>query len=144
MKLRNMLKLLLEQLPTPLTYVMEDEVMKITTVEKANEKLQIRMYPVGDLVYGPASAQDARPWRRRQVRAWGGGMGGGGMGGGGMGWRQAVGMAVAAWVAAFSVPPERRAPAHVQAVPQPKCFSTRSPSPVGHGASGRLVVRLHK
>ena len=53
MKLRNMLKLLLEQLPQPLTYVVEDEVMKITTVEKANEKLQIRMYPVGDLVYGP-------------------------------------------------------------------------------------------
>ena len=56
MKLRNMLKLLLEQLPTPLTYVVEDEVMKITTVEKANEKLQIRMYPVGDLVYGPNSS----------------------------------------------------------------------------------------
>jgi hypothetical protein len=84
-KLRNMLKLLLEQLPTPLTYVIEDEVMKITTVEKANEKLQIRMYPVGDLVLGP----DQLKMLSRSSGAMGGGMGGqgGGMGGqgGGMG-----------------------------------------------------------
>ena len=97
MKLRNMLKLLLEQLTSPLTYVIEDEVMKITTVEKANEKLTIRMYPVGDLVFGPKQLQQMRSeaaaaWagggggrrRRWHGRRWhgGGGMGGGGMGGG--------------------------------------------------------------
>jgi hypothetical protein len=86
MKLRNMLKLLLEQLPTPLTYVVEDEVMKITTVEKANEKLQIRMYPVGDLVYGPQQLRMlARSGGGMGMGMGGGGMGGGGMGGGGMG-----------------------------------------------------------
>jgi len=90
MKLRNMLKLLLEQLPQPLTYVVEDEVMKITTVEKANEKLQIRMYPVGDLVYGPDQL--------KALSRTGGGMGmgmgggGGGMGGGGMGGATGGGM----------------------------------------------------
>ena len=52
-KLRNLFKLLLEQLSAPLTYVIEDEVLKITTVDKANEKLSIRMYPVGDLIMGP-------------------------------------------------------------------------------------------
>ena len=56
-KLRNMLKLLLEQASQPLTYVIEDEVLKITTVEKANEKLSIRMYPVGDLILGPRELQ---------------------------------------------------------------------------------------
>ena len=50
MKLRNGLKLILEQGSQPLTYIIEDEVMKITTVEQANQKLTIRMYPVGDLV----------------------------------------------------------------------------------------------
>src|SRR5260370_4727020 len=46
--LRRVLKLLLE--PLQLTYVIEDEVMKITTSAKAGEKLSTRVYPVGDLV----------------------------------------------------------------------------------------------
>jgi hypothetical protein len=82
MKLRNMLKLLLEQGSSPLTYVIEDEVMKITTVEQANQKLTIRMYPVGDLVFGPTQLQQMA---RSGGGGVGGGMGGGGMGGGGMG-----------------------------------------------------------
>ncbi len=49
--LRSALKLLLENVNgTELTYVIEDEVMKITTAEKANENYQTRVYPVGDLV----------------------------------------------------------------------------------------------
>ncbi len=49
--LRSALKLMLENVNgTPLTYVIEDEVMKITTEEKALEKYQTRVYPVGDLV----------------------------------------------------------------------------------------------
>ena len=63
---------------SPLTYVIEDEVMKITTVEKANEKLQIRMYPVGDLVMGPQQLRllarrrrrHGRPWRRWRYGRW--------------------------------------------------------------------------
>jgi hypothetical protein len=92
MKLRNMLKLLLEQGSSPLTYVIEDEVMKITTVEAANAKLTIRMYPVGDLVFGPTQLQQmarssggGRGGASGGMGGGGGGMGGGGMGGGGMG-----------------------------------------------------------
>jgi hypothetical protein len=70
-KLRNLFKLLLEQMSQPLTYVIEDEVLKITTVDKANEKLSIRMYPVGDLIMGP-----------QQLQALAGSGGGGGIGGG--------------------------------------------------------------
>jgi hypothetical protein len=73
-KLRNLFKLLLEQMSQPLTYVIEDEVLKITTVDKANEKLSIRMYPVGDLIMGP---------QQLQALAGAGGGGGGGFGGGG-------------------------------------------------------------
>jgi hypothetical protein len=70
-KLRNLFKLLLEQMSQPLTIVIEDEVLKITTVDKANEKLSIRMYPVGDLIMGP-----------QQLQALAGAGGGGGAGGG--------------------------------------------------------------
>lgn len=46
--LRSALKLILEQLD--LTYIIEDEVMKITTTEFANQQRQSRVYPVADLV----------------------------------------------------------------------------------------------
>jgi hypothetical protein len=63
-----------------LTYVIEDEVMKITTSAKAGEKLQTRVYPVGDLVI---------PIITPRVGGLGGGIGGGGaaggIGGGGFG-----------------------------------------------------------
>jgi hypothetical protein len=76
--LRSVLKLLLE--PVQLTYLIENEVMKITTATKAGEKLATRVYPVADLVI---------PIRTPRIRGMGGMMGGmgGGMGGmrGGMG-----------------------------------------------------------
>ena len=46
--LQSALKIMLAEFE--LTYVIEDEVMKITTVEVAAEKLSTRVYPVGDLV----------------------------------------------------------------------------------------------
>jgi len=54
--LRSVLKLLLE--PVQLTYVIDDDVMKITTSAEANEKLLTRTYPVHDLYYGPVIAED--------------------------------------------------------------------------------------
>jgi hypothetical protein len=66
--LRSALKIMLE--PLELTYVIEDEVMKITTIEQAGLKLQTRVYPVADLVI--------------PIQSFSGG-GGGGMGGGGGG-----------------------------------------------------------
>ncbi len=68
--LRSGLKLMLNSLG--LTYVINDEVLKITTPEAAENELIIRTYEVGDLVMPIMSGM--------------GGMGGGmGMGGGGMG-----------------------------------------------------------
>jgi hypothetical protein len=79
--LRSVLKLLLE--PVQLTYVIEDEVMKITTSAKAGEKLVTRVYPVADLVIPIITP------RGRGMGMMGGGMGMmggmGGMGGGMMG-----------------------------------------------------------
>eukprot|EP00475_Leptophrys_vorax_P024684 TRINITY_DN34112_c0_g2_i3.p1 TRINITY_DN34112_c0_g2~~TRINITY_DN34112_c0_g2_i3.p1 ORF type:complete len:421 (+),score=42.12 TRINITY_DN34112_c0_g2_i3:86-1348(+) len=46
--LRSALRLMLE--PLGLTYIIEDEVMKITTQAKADEKMSTRVYPVADLV----------------------------------------------------------------------------------------------
>ncbi len=85
--LRSVLKLLLE--PVQLTYVIEDEVMKITTSAKAGEKLQTRVYPVGDLVI-PIITPRAGMGGMGMMGGMGGGMMGGmgggmGMMGGGMG-----------------------------------------------------------
>ncbi|MCH7990262.1 MAG: hypothetical protein IID46_14065, partial [Planctomycetes bacterium] len=51
-KLRSALKIILENLTEPLTYIIEDEVMKITTLEEADSQLSIQVYPVGDLLEG--------------------------------------------------------------------------------------------
>ena len=77
--LRSVLKLLLE--PVQLTYVIETEVMKITTSTKAGEKLSTRVYPVGDLVI-PIITPRAGGGGMGMMGGMGGGMGGGGMGGG--------------------------------------------------------------
>lgn len=71
--LRSALKLLLE--PLDLTYVIEDEVMKITTITEAELTLKPKVYPVADLVI--------------PIFPLGGGFGsGGGLGGGGFGGQQ--------------------------------------------------------
>ena len=76
--LRSGMKILLQDLQ--LTYVIEDEVMKVTTVDLANERLSTRVYPVADLVLD------------LNAQSLGGGVGGGlggqglgGQGGGGQG-----------------------------------------------------------
>lgn len=77
--LRSALRLMFESLPDDieLTYVIEDEVMKITTQETAEEKTTTRVYPVGDLVI--------------PIQTFGGGGGGLGGGGGGLGGGQGGG-----------------------------------------------------
>jgi len=81
--LRSALRILLE--PYDLTYVIEDEVMKITTSEIAEEKLSVRVYPVGDLVI-PISNPQAGGFGQAGGGAGGfGGQGGGGLGGGQLG-----------------------------------------------------------
>ena len=92
--LRSLLRLLLE--PKKLTYVIEDEVMKITTSVAADKKLTTRVYPVGDLVIPIQSMGGGM--RGGMGGGMGGGMMGGGMGGGMMGGGMGGGM--------FSIPPE--------------------------------------
>ncbi|REJ92401.1 MAG: VWA domain-containing protein, partial [Planctomycetota bacterium] len=70
-RLRSALKILLENVAgVELAYVIEDEVMKITTKLVADDKMQTRVYPVADLVI--------------PIQTIGGGFGAGGFGGGGL------------------------------------------------------------
>lgn len=72
MTLRSALKLIFEQTIDPeLTYIIEDEVFKVTTLAKAESTLVTRVYPVADLVIPPVN-----------LGGQGGGLGGGGLGGG--------------------------------------------------------------
>lgn len=101
--LRSALKLLLE--PQGLTYVIEDEVMKITTIEEADLKLSVRVYPVADLVVPITGGSSTQGGGQNGISGspfggsagGGGGMGGMGGGMGGMGGGMGGGF--------FSVPP---------------------------------------
>lgn len=78
--LRNALELIFDQVTDPeLTYVIDNEVFKITTQAAADEALVTRVYPVADLVVPPIPPQGGG--------GIGGGLGGGGggLGGGGQG-----------------------------------------------------------
>ncbi|MFP6587874.1 MAG: hypothetical protein VB814_09520, partial [Pirellulaceae bacterium] len=81
--LRSGLKLMLNSLQ--LTYVINDEVLKITTPEAAENELIVRTYEVGDLVMPIPSGMGFGGMGGGGMGMGGGGMGGGGMGGGGMG-----------------------------------------------------------
>ncbi|MBX3444948.1 MAG: VWA domain-containing protein [Planctomyces sp.] len=79
--LRAALKLMLENVQgVELAYVIDNEVMKITTKDDADLIQQTRVYPVGDLAISPIM----QPMLGRMAMMMGGGMGGGmgGMGGG--------------------------------------------------------------
>ncbi|MBA63106.1 MAG: hypothetical protein CMJ76_12155 [Planctomycetaceae bacterium] len=88
--LRSGLKLMLNSLG--LTYVINDEVLKITTPEAAENELIIRTYEVGDLVMPIMSGGGGMMGGGMGMGGGGMGMGGGGMGmgGGGMGGFQVV------------------------------------------------------
>jgi hypothetical protein len=81
--LRAALKLMLEDVGgTELAYIIEDEVMKITTRDKADTIQQVRVYPVADLVISPI----IQPQIAQQAQQTSGAQGGGGnIGGGGQG-----------------------------------------------------------
>jgi len=86
--LKSALTLMLDE--KDLTYIIENEVMKITTIDIANEKLQTRVYPVGDLVVnldpstlgGGFGGQQGGFGGGQQGGQQGGGFGGGQQGGG--------------------------------------------------------------
>ncbi len=72
--LRSALNNMLRQLK--LTYIIQDEIMLITTPEEAEQHLVVKVYPVADLVL---------PIQSGIGGGIGGGFGGGGLGGGGLG-----------------------------------------------------------
>jgi len=75
--LRSALNIMLKQPGLEdLTYIIEEEVLLITTEERANESLKVKVYPVADLVL---------PIQNLGLGGGGGGQGGGGQGGGGGG-----------------------------------------------------------
>lgn len=100
--LRSALRLILE--PIGLTYVIEDEVMKITTQAKADEKFATRVYPVADLVIPvqpPQGGGGGIGGFGGGGSSGGGGLGGLGGGGGGLGGGGGFGGG-----GFFSIPPE--------------------------------------
>lgn len=106
--LRSGLRLLLE--PQGLTYIIEDEVMKITTQALADEALSTRVYPVADLVIpittniGGGGAGGGAGVFGNPL---GGGGGGGGLGGGGGGFGGGGGLGGGGFGGGFpSVAPE--------------------------------------
>jgi tetratricopeptide (TPR) repeat protein len=80
--LKSALRLLLRELD--LQYIIQDEVLLITTPEVADTLLITKVYPVADLVL-PIRALDMSGMFGGMGGGGMGGMGGGGMGGGGMG-----------------------------------------------------------
>lgn len=124
--LRSALKIILDELQ--LTYVIQDEVMKITTQTKAADILSTRVYPVGDLVVPIQSGGGLGGLGMMGMGMMGmggmgmmglGGYGGLGMMGGGMGMMGLGG-------GFYSVPPEANAlpaahrPANALSQPKPR------------------------
>jgi tetratricopeptide (TPR) repeat protein len=81
--LRSALRLMLKA--KQLTYMIQDEVMIITTPEEAESQLVAKVYPVADLVMPIEMLSAGGGGGGMMGGGGGGGMGGGGMGGGGMG-----------------------------------------------------------
>ncbi|MGL4514953.1 MAG: hypothetical protein ACRCT8_17850 [Lacipirellulaceae bacterium] len=79
--LRSAMRLILK--PLELTYVIDEEVLLITTEDEALTRLSVKVYPVADLVL-PIISQ-GMGGMGGMMGGGGGGMGGGGMGGGGGG-----------------------------------------------------------
>ena len=108
-KLKSALKLLLESVnDEPLTYIVEDEVMKITTQDYADERLFTRVYPVGDLVIPIISGAGLGGGLGGAIGGQGGGFGGQGGQGGGFGGQGGGfgGQGGGGGFGAFSLPPE--------------------------------------
>jgi hypothetical protein len=106
--LKSALKLMLAQFN--LSYLIKDEVLQITTKEKADTTLTTKVYYVGDLVV-PIQSQGINPFQLGGGLGGGGGGLGGGLGGagggagGGLGGGLGGGMGGGAG-GAFSLPPE--------------------------------------
>lgn len=102
MTLRNALKHIFDQTDPKLTYIIDAEVMLITTAAKEADTLVTRVYPVADLAIPPQQLGGGGGLGGgQQGGGFGGGQQGGGFGGGGQG-----GGGFGGGGGQFSVPPE--------------------------------------
>lgn len=108
MTLRNALEHMFSQTDPALTYIIDKEVLLITSVEKEQQTLVTRVYPVADLAIPPVQLGGGGGLGGGQGGGQGGGFGGG-QGGGGFGGGQGGGGQGGfggGGGAGFSVPPE--------------------------------------
>lgn len=121
---RSVLNLMLKDLN--LTYVIQNDVMIITTVEEAGNRLQTRVYPVGDLVIDLNAQSLGALGGGGLGGGFGGGLGGGGQanggqqGGGGFGGGGGGGF--------FNVPPALMPQAQQRKVQQAKVNKAQAPA----------------
>ncbi len=116
--LRSVLNIMLK--PMSLTYVIQDNVMFITTIDEANQRLQTRVYPVGDL-----AAQITPPQTGGALnQGLGGGQQGGQQGGLGGGGGGGFGGGAGGGGGFFAVPPV----AIQQAAPKPAAVKAAKPA----------------
>ncbi len=136
--LRSALNIILK--PLNLTYVIQDNVMYITTIEDAQNRLQTRVYPMGDLVLGLTAVGLGGAGGG----AFGGGgqLGGGQQGGGGggqQGGQQGGGGFFNVPAAALPQAMQRRVPVNV--LPQVKAPKAAAPAPIKNKDSGDPEMR---
>ena len=139
--LRSALNIVLK--PLNLTYVIQDNVMYITTIEDAQNRLQTRVYPMGDLVLGLTAVgrgQNGGGGAFGGGQQIGGGQQGGGGGGGQQGGQQGGGGGF------FNVPAaalpqavQRKAP--INALPQVKAPKAVAPAPIKNKDAGDPEMR---
>lgn len=104
-KLKSALNIILK--PIGLTYLIEDEVMKITTIVKADEILSTRVYPVADLVISVSTQQSSVGSSQGGFGGQqGGGQQGGGLQGGGQGGGFGGGQGGGGGAGLFNIAPE--------------------------------------
>ena len=99
---RSALRLILHELD--LTYLVDNEVLLITTQEAADQKLKTKVYPVADLVLPIRQLSMPGGMGPSMLNTGGGGGGGGGMGGLGGGGMGGLGGGMGG---GFNIPPRR-------------------------------------
>ncbi len=149
--LRSALRLLLGDLD--LTYLVKDEVLLITTKDKAAEQLVVKVYPVADLVLPVNPSSGLNPFQTGgglggaggvNSGQGGGGMGGG-MGGGGMGGGMFQVADARERVAAKTKPADapRRTESPADNAPEGSGLDIGLPASITDGDNIRLAIRTY-
>ncbi|HEX4413867.1 MAG TPA: hypothetical protein VH107_09595 [Lacipirellulaceae bacterium] len=144
--LRSALRLMLKSLQ--LTYIIQDEVLMITTPDAAQKNLVVKVYPVADLVLpidssllNNSSGGGGGGGIGGQSGGGGGGGFGGGGGGGGLGGGGGGGLGGGGGGGLFSVPDDaQKAPASLPAKVAPEQTKSAAPSASAPASSNAVVA----